>query len=96
MAFGFGGLYWQQDANTDAIDRAQVYKERVVELEKSQAALEQRQDANHEWQREFIATFKDLVKEIKTANAEVLRNTYHLQSIEEKVQYSAKYYTGDK
>ena len=95
MIFGFGMLYSQQEANTNAIDKAQIYKEKVIELEKSQAALELKQSANHEWQREFIATFKDLVKEIKATNAEVLRNTYHLQSIEEKVQYS-QYYTGNK
>ena len=96
MVFGFGILYGQLSNNTDAIEKAQVYKEKVIELEKAQAAIELQQTANHQWQAEFIVTLKELVKEMKATNAEVLRNTYHLQSIEEKVQYSVKYYTGDK
>jgi sporulation protein YlmC with PRC-barrel domain len=95
MVFGFGILYGQLENNTLEIEKAQIYKVKIIELEKSQAALQQNQDSNHEWQREFIITFKDLIKEIKATNAEVLRNTYHLQSIEEKVQYG-KYHTGSK
>ena len=86
LIFLMGILYAQQKENTKEIEKAQAYKERVIQLEKAQVGMRLQQANSQAWQGEFITTFKELVKEIKTTNAEVLRNTYHLQSIEEKVK----------
>jgi len=68
MIFGFGALNSQLNTNTEAIAKAQMYKERIVDLEKSINTMQLRVEAQHEWQGEFLISFKELIKELKDAN----------------------------
>jgi hypothetical protein len=69
MLVGFGALNSQLDNNTLAIEKAQVYKERIIDIEKSINTMQLKVEAQHEWQGEFLISFKDLIKELKDANA---------------------------
>ena len=82
MIFAMGILYSQQQSNTAEIAKAQQYKERVIQAEVDINTLKLQRDYQQEWQGEFMSTFKEMVQEIKKTNAEVLRNTYHLKSID--------------
>ena len=85
MLFTMGLLYKQQQDNTEAIEKAQKYKDIVAANVVDLKMMKQQQQYQAAWQTEFMVTFKEMVQEIKTTNAEVLRNTYHLKSIDEKL-----------
>lgn len=86
LVFVLGTIYAQQKENTKAIKDAQIYKQQITALREDTKSLKLQQSYQKEWQSEFMATFKEMVKEIKVTNAEVLRNTYHLQSIDDKLK----------
>ena len=68
MIFGFGAINSQLNTNTEAISKAQIYKERIIDLEKSINTMQLKVEAQHEWQGEFLISFKELIKELKDAN----------------------------
>jgi hypothetical protein len=86
LIFGFGVFYQEiVQLKLEVVDqKVQVLK--YEELYTDVKILKMHRSYQIEWQAEFMATFKELVSEIRDTNAEVLRQSYQLQSIERELQ----------
>jgi hypothetical protein len=85
LVFGFGVSYQQITNVKHELAELKVHDESFKALYTDVKILNMHRKYQLEWQADFIATFKELVSEIRDTNAEVLRQSYQLQSIEREL-----------
>jgi Iap family predicted aminopeptidase len=86
LVFGFGVSYQQITQVKNELKSQKAHVLKYEELYTDVKILKMHRGYQIEWQAEFMATFKQLVSEIRDTNAEVLRQSYQLQAIEKELK----------
>ena len=86
LIFGFGVIYKQVHDNTKELEKRIVFIQEHHTMRIELDILKLKQEYQKEWQSDFMDTFKEMVTEMKTTNANVQRQSYQLQAIEKELK----------